>query len=108
MLFLQKKWGNPLNLFFIKQLIFSCTKQREGLNRGLLWNCLLIVSFYRIVTNGHTNVIYLFVNAKLGWNIVDYSMFNSLSMVISIVGTFSSLKFMKNYMGNYLLFVKLI
>ncbi|XP_044580337.1 proton-coupled folate transporter-like [Cotesia glomerata] len=94
-----KKWGNPLNLSFVKQLIFSCTKQRDGLNRGLLWNCLLIVSLYRIVTNGHTNVIYLFVNAKLGWNIVDYSMFNSLSMVISIVGTFSSLKLMKDYMG---------
>ncbi|XP_008554900.2 proton-coupled folate transporter-like [Microplitis demolitor] len=94
-----KKWGNPFDLSLVKQLVLTCTKKRDGLNRGMLWSCLLVLSLSKILTNGHTNIIYLFVNAKLGWDVVRYSMFHSFSMVITIIGTFGGVKVMKHYIG---------
>ncbi|XP_057320087.1 proton-coupled folate transporter-like isoform X2 [Microplitis mediator] len=94
-----EKWGNPFNLSSVKQLVLTCTTKRDGLNRGLLWSCLIILSLFRIFNNGNTNVIYLFVKAHLGWDIVQYSMFNSLSIVIAIIGTFGGVKVMKHYIG---------
>ncbi|CAD6234912.1 GSCOCG00007759001-RA-CDS [Cotesia congregata] len=95
----EEKWGNPFDLSLIKQLILTCTKKRDGLNRGLFFSCLLVLSLFRIQAHGNTDISYLFVNAKIGWNVVQYSMFSSISMITSIVGTFVGLKIMRDYLG---------
>ncbi|XP_014296110.1 proton-coupled folate transporter [Microplitis demolitor] len=95
----EKKWGNPFDFSLVKQLVLTCTKKREGLNRGMLWSCLAVLSLYKITFHGNSDISYLFANAKLGWNVVQYSMFSSVSMVLSIVGTFAGLKIMKDYIG---------
>ncbi|XP_057320091.1 tetracycline resistance protein, class D-like [Microplitis mediator] len=94
-----KKWGNPFDFSLVKQLITTCTKKRDSLNRELLWSCLLVLSLIRIIIDGSLDINYLFAHAKLGWNIVQYSMFNSLSMVTLIIGTFCGIKVMKDYIG---------
>ncbi|XP_044580332.1 uncharacterized protein LOC123262241 [Cotesia glomerata] len=95
----EEKWGNPFDLSLIKQLILTYTKKRDGLNRGLFFSCLLVVSLFRIQAHGNTDISYLFVNAKIGWNVVQYSMFSSISMITSIIGTFVGLKIMRDYLG---------
>lgn len=86
----------------VKELVLTCTKKRDGLNRGMLWSCLVVLSFFTMIIKGSSNIDYLFANAKLGWNIVQYSIFSGMSMVVSIIGTFGGLKIMKDYMSNYL------
>ncbi|XP_057320085.1 proton-coupled folate transporter-like [Microplitis mediator] len=93
------KWGNPFDISLVKQLILTCTKKRPGLNRGLLWSCVLVLSFLVIIMDGTANVKYLFTSAKLGWNTVQFSVYTSLSMTLTIVGTIVGLKVMRNYLG---------
>lgn len=95
-----QRWGNPFDLALVKQLILTCTKKRPGLNRGLLWSCVLVLSFLVIIMDGTANVKYLFTSAKLGWNTVQFSVYSSLSMSLTIVGTIFGLKVMRNYLGN--------
>ncbi|XP_008554902.2 tetracycline resistance protein, class D [Microplitis demolitor] len=94
-----EKWGNPFDFSLVKQLITTCTKKRDSLNRELLWSSLLVLSLIRIIVDGTLDINYLFAHAKLGWNIVQYSMFNSFSMVTLIIGTFCGIKVMTDYIG---------
>ncbi|XP_057320094.1 tetracycline resistance protein, class D-like isoform X2 [Microplitis mediator] len=93
------KWGNPFDFSLVKQLILTCIKKRDGLNRGLLWSCLFILSLFTIIINGYMNIAYLFATAKFGWNTIEFSIYSSVSMLLSIVGTFGGLKVMRDYIG---------
>lgn len=85
----------------IKDLIDTCVKKRHGFNRSLVWSCVACLTFLLIVFEGSLSIGYLFVSARLGWTIQQYSVYNAVDIVIQVLGTIFGIKVMQKYAGSF-------
>ncbi|XP_012057927.1 PREDICTED: proton-coupled folate transporter-like [Atta cephalotes] len=90
---------NVFDLTLIKDLIDTCVKKRHGFNRSLVWSCVACLTFLLIVFEGSLSIGYLFVSARLGWTIQQYSVYNAVDIVIQVFGTIFGIKVMRKYAG---------
>jgi len=54
-----------------------------------------------IVFEGSLSIGYLFVSARLGWTIQQYSVYNAVDIVIQVLGTIFGIKVMQKYAGSF-------
>ncbi|KYN27821.1 PREDICTED: proton-coupled folate transporter-like [Trachymyrmex cornetzi] len=90
---------NVFDLTLIKDLIDTCVKKRYGFNRSLVWSCVACLTFLLIVFEGSISIEYLFVSARLGWTIQQYSVYNAVDIVVQVLGTIFGIKIMRKYAG---------
>ncbi|KYN05692.1 PREDICTED: proton-coupled folate transporter-like [Cyphomyrmex costatus] len=83
----------------IKDLINTCVKKRDGFNRSLVWSCVACLTLLLIVYEGSLAIGYLFVSARLGWTIENYSVYNAADIVVKVLGTIFGIKIMQKYAG---------
>ncbi|KAG5329918.1 PCFT protein, partial [Acromyrmex heyeri] len=90
---------NVFDLTLIKDLIDTCIKKRHGFNRSLVWSCVACLTFLLIVYEGSVSIGYLFVSARLGWTIQQYSVYNAADIVMQALGTIIGIKVIQKYAG---------
>lgn len=77
------------------KMLKTCFKKRQLNERKIIW--FLIVTLTLVVSTSHStkNVFYLFAQKKFNWNLKEITMFDSSSLLISIVGCTSGLAIFK-------------
>lgn len=82
----------------VVDMMKTCFKRRSFKERRILW-CLIVILMFTIFTfNGTGNVFYLFVREKFHWTLKEATLFDSTSMLITIVGVFIGLVLLKRVM----------
>ncbi|KAJ8687437.1 hypothetical protein QAD02_023231 [Eretmocerus hayati] len=74
------------DLTFVKESLCSVTRKKDGFDRCLIWCCIIMLSLHVMIFEGNGAISYLFVSAKLGWNITDFSIYSSTHLLISMSG----------------------
>lgn len=83
----------------VRDIINACVRKRSGFNRSLVWSCIACLTILLIVFEGYLTIGYLFTNARLGWTVEEYSIYNAAGIVVTILGTISGIKLMRKYAG---------
>ncbi|KAH0953519.1 hypothetical protein HN011_010320 [Eciton burchellii] len=83
----------------VKDLINTCLRKRHGFNRSLVWTCIGSLILLLIITQGELNIGFLFVSARLGWSIQEYSTYVGVNVLLGIIGTITGIKLMRKYAG---------
>ncbi|KAL0113780.1 hypothetical protein PUN28_012713 [Cardiocondyla obscurior] len=94
---IQSQTSGIRNIFdytLIKDLFNVCIKKRDGFNRSLVWSCIACLTLLLIVCEGNLAIGYLFVSARLGWTVENYSIYLAVSIVVTIIGTIFGIKLM--------------
>lgn len=63
-------------------------KQKPGNNRRYIWLVLLTLFIYSAVVVGENSVLFLFVQGKFGWDVVQYSYFSTVNTLVHLVGKY--------------------
>lgn len=80
-------------------MIKTCFKRRPYKQRRILWCLMTILMFTVFTANGSSNVFYLFVREKFSWTLKEATLFNSLNILIAIIGCVIGLVFLKKRFG---------
>lgn len=83
----------------VKDIINTCIKKRDGLDRSLVWNCIACLTLLLITFNGYLAVAYLFTSARLGWAVDQYTTYVATSVVLTFSGTIFGIKLIKRCTG---------
>jgi MFS transporter, PCFT/HCP family, solute carrier family 46 (folate transporter), member 1 len=79
----------------VVDMLKTCFKRRPFGERRILW-CLVVILMFTIFTlNGTSNIFYLFAQEKFQWTLRQTTTFDSISLVISLVGAFIGIVFLK-------------
>ncbi|XP_053967215.1 uncharacterized protein LOC128868765 [Anastrepha ludens] len=70
----------------IKDLVKSCVRRRPHFDRGVIWCIIFTLVSTTFVTQGETNVFYLFLRNKFNVTLQDFTTFNAAAIVIKMVG----------------------
>lgn len=87
------------DLIFVKDLINTCIKKRDGFNRLLVWNCVACLTLLLITFQGNLAIGYLFTSARLGWTVDQFSIYVATSVVVGILGTIFGIKLIRRCTG---------
>lgn len=87
------------DLTLVKDLFDVCVKKRDGFNRSLVWSCIACLTFLLIVFEGNLAIGYLFVSARLGWTVKEYSTYVAVDVVMGVLGTIAGTKLLRKYAG---------
>lgn len=79
----------------VKGMIITCFRKRAMRERAIIWCLMLIMVFTVSSTNASHSVYYLFVREKFRWSLKEASLFDSLTLLISILGSMLALTFLK-------------
>lgn len=93
---------------FVKDLINTCIKKRDGFNRSLVWSCVACLTLLLIAFQGNLAIGYLFASARLGWTVEQFSIYIATSVVMGILGTIFGVKLIRRCTGIVLMFVDFI
>lgn len=95
----------------VVEMLRTCFKRRSFHERRILWSLIVILMFTIFTMNGTGNVAYLFVREKFQWTLKDSTLYDSSTMLITIVGCLIGLVVMKkllNISDLTLVFVSII
>lgn len=70
----------------VVEMLKTCFKRRPFQERRILWCLIMILMFTVFALNGQSNVFYLFVREKFNWSLKEATLFDSTTMMITIVG----------------------
>ncbi|CAG9834868.1 unnamed protein product [Diabrotica balteata] len=82
----EKSWKDIFKPSDLKGMAHVMTKPREKFNRAiiLLLTVIMILNIFIFYGDGKT---YLFLMGKFNWNLQHYTIFNSATVIISVIGT---------------------
>ncbi|XP_076753611.1 putative peptidoglycan muropeptide transporter SLC46 isoform X2 [Xylocopa sonorina] len=83
----------------VRQLIDTCIKKRDGFDRYIVWCCTAIIILKVLLMEGEMTVGFMFVNARLGWDVNKYSIYMAANVIISIFGLIFGMKLLVTYAG---------
>ncbi|XP_050453838.1 proton-coupled folate transporter-like isoform X4 [Cataglyphis hispanica] len=90
---------NIFDFMFVKDLINTCIKKRDGFNRSLVWSCVACLTLLLIAFQGNLAIGYLFASARLGWTVEQFSIYIATSVVMGILGTIFGIKLIRRCTG---------
>lgn len=79
----------------VTEILTTCFKRRPFKSRAIIWSLLMIMVLTVSSTNAGHNVYYLFVREKFQWSLKEASLFDAISLLISIVGSMLALSVLK-------------
>lgn len=89
------------NLFtveVVKELFVTCTRPRPFKQRRILWLIIVVLVLTNFSTQGAHTVFYLFTRQKFGWNLQDMTLYDSGTMLMTVVGSITGLIVLKKQM----------
>ncbi|CRK91837.1 CLUMA_CG005459, isoform A [Clunio marinus] len=78
------------------EMLKTCFKRRLFKERRILWCLIMILVFLIFSMNGSSGVFYLFVREQFQWTLKEATLFDSVTMLISIIGCTVGLVLFKN------------
>ncbi|KAM0729267.1 putative peptidoglycan muropeptide transporter SLC46 [Formica fusca] len=87
------------DFMFVKDLINTCIKKRDGFNRSLVWSCLACLTLLLIAFQGNLAIGYLFASARLGWTVDQFSTYVATNVLVGILGTIFGVKLIRRCTG---------
>ncbi|XP_017756151.1 PREDICTED: proton-coupled folate transporter-like [Eufriesea mexicana] len=87
------------DIHLVRKLINTCTSKREGFNRYIVWCYIISIILMIIPLQGEITVGFLFVSARLGWDVNKYSIYTAANIILSILGLVFGVKVLKMYGG---------
>jgi PCFT/HCP family folate transporter-like MFS transporter 1/3 len=87
-----------LSTTHITEMIRTCFKRRVLYERGILLSLVLILAFNKVTLDAPISVGYLFERTRFNWTLEDHNLFQSASIVVTVVGTLSALYVLKKLM----------
>lgn len=78
----------------VKDMFKTCFEKRPNYDRAIIWLTISSLGIAIFVMEGNSTVFYLFVREKFEWTVKDYTIYDSISIIIQIFG---------NIIGSYLL-----
>lgn len=79
----------------VKELYTACTQKRPFKRRRIFWCLTIMLIAVHFTSSGATTVFYLFTRHKFGWTLQDVTLFESASMLITVVGSAIALGVLK-------------
>jgi MFS transporter, PCFT/HCP family, solute carrier family 46 (folate transporter), member 1 len=79
----------------VVEMMKTCFKRRPFGERRIVWCLILILMFTVFCLNGTSNIFYLFTREKFEWTLKEATMFDSTSLLISIIGCVIGLVLLK-------------
>uniref|UniRef100_A0A0K8W010 Proton-coupled folate transporter n=2 Tax=Bactrocera latifrons TaxID=174628 RepID=A0A0K8W010_BACLA len=70
----------------IKDLVRSCLKRRPHYDRAIIWCIMFTLVTTTFVTQGESNVFYLFLRNKFNLTLQQFTTFNAVTICIKMVG----------------------
>ncbi|GAB1867267.1 Proton-coupled folate transporter [Camponotus japonicus] len=90
---------NIFDFIFVKDLINTCIKKRDGFDRTLVWSCIACLTLLLITSQGTLAIGYLFASARLGWTVDQFSIYVATNVVMGILGTIFGIKVIRRRTG---------
>ncbi|CAG9834865.1 unnamed protein product [Diabrotica balteata] len=82
----EKSWKDIFKPSDLKGMAHVMTKPRENFNRAIILLMTVIMVLYIFISNGDGKT-YLFLMGKFNWNLQHYTIFNSVTIIIFVIGT---------------------
>lgn len=79
----------------VKEISSTLFKLRPFRERRMLWCLMAIVTLVVFTMHGNGTVNYLFVREKFGWDLREWTIFDSTNTIITVSGLFIGLVFLK-------------
>lgn len=86
-------------MHLVKELISTCTKNRDGFNRYIVWCCIASLILLGIILQGNMTIGFLFASARLGWDVNQYSIYQASDIMLSTFATVFGVKVWTTYGG---------
>ena len=83
----------------VVDMMKTCFKRRPFGERRILWCLVVILMFTIFALNGTSNIFYLFTREKFQWTLRQATMFDSISLVISLFGCLIGIVFLKKLLN---------
>nr|CAD7257394.1 unnamed protein product [Timema shepardi] len=86
----QLRDGGIKDLFFsqhIKDMFNTCFLQRSAGRRTIVLLTIAALASSVLTIEGEFSMLFLYTRLKFGWDIRDYSIYNSVGLILSITGT---------------------
>ncbi|XP_014612074.1 PREDICTED: proton-coupled folate transporter-like isoform X1 [Polistes canadensis] len=92
---------NLSSLFDKKHVVnlFNACKSRIGFDRCLVWCCSIYLLLLITTVEGDMTIIYLFTNARLGWNAIQYSYYMVTNIILGGIGSLIGYKILCSLLG---------
>uniref|UniRef100_A0A6P7GU06 Proton-coupled folate transporter-like n=1 Tax=Diabrotica virgifera virgifera TaxID=50390 RepID=A0A6P7GU06_DIAVI len=74
-----------------KEMFQVLTKQRENNTRAIIILSVITLIIVNFVGSGEFGVMYLFLLKKLHWNVTKYTLYISVTTIVSVTGTMTSI-----------------
>ncbi|XP_029040266.1 proton-coupled folate transporter-like [Osmia bicornis bicornis] len=91
--------GTMFDIHLVKRLINTCIQKREGFNRYIVWCCITSIILMVVVLEGEMTIGFLFVNARLGWDVNTYSIYVATNIILKILGILIGVKILVVFGG---------
>lgn len=85
--FLQTSCCKLFDISLVTEMFEVCLIKRHGFNRVVVWSCITCLALNVLAVQGDFVVGFLFVSAKFGWDVSDYSSLQASTVLFGIVGT---------------------
>ncbi|XP_043502265.1 proton-coupled folate transporter-like [Polistes fuscatus] len=79
--------------------LLNVCKSRSGFDRCLVWCCSIYLLLLITTMEGDVTIIYLFTNARLGWNASQYSYYMVTNIILSGIGSVIGIKIFCSLLG---------
>lgn len=93
------KYSEIFSLSRTKKMCMTCIKPRSFRRRQTLWMILVILIIGSLIRQGEATIFYLFVRHKFQWDLVKYTLYESATRLVSIIGSIVGLGVLKKRFG---------
>ncbi|KAK2580079.1 hypothetical protein KPH14_012362 [Odynerus spinipes] len=92
-------WTTLFDINHVKDLFSTCTKKRDGFDRCIVWCCMAYLVLNVLIMEGSISVAYLFSNARLGWDVGQFSTYMVANIGLGMIGTLIGVKIFGSLAG---------
>lgn len=71
----------------LSDMVEAALRRRPDYCRCVVWLLMIIMSLIMFMMEGSMTVSFLFVREKFGWTVHDYALFDSMTILVQVVGT---------------------
>ncbi|EDW59038.1 probable peptidoglycan muropeptide transporter SLC46 isoform X1 [Drosophila virilis] len=94
--------ANNMGLFsltHIKDMFRTCCKPRDNHAREIIWLVTLAMFMAMFVVDGAMTVMYLFVRQKFHWSVREFTLFETISQMVPMVGALIGILLLRKVFG---------
>lgn len=95
----QSKVRELFRINHLSDMLEAACRRRPDFCRCIVWLLILSMSIVMFQMEGSSTVFFLFVREKFGWTVHDYSLYDSMSILVQVVATIIGIYGLKKLCG---------